>query len=121
MPKLRTLRPPLKAPPSRLSRSDLSRDQVRSKEQPWRRWYWTKRWRDLRLEVLKRDGWKCRQTGALLTGKGNEPNAPVIDHIIPHRGDERLFWDIDNLQAVAKHWHDGEKQRQEVRDRASGR
>ena len=34
-----------------------------------------------------------------------EPVA-VVDHIIPHRGDERLFWAEWNLQALSKRQHD---------------
>jgi 5-methylcytosine-specific restriction endonuclease McrA len=37
----------------------------------------------------------------------------VADHIIPHRGDEALFWDRTNLQCLCKTCHDGHKQRAE--------
>ena len=42
--------------------------------------------------------------------------ANVVDHIIPHRGDERLFWDTANHQPLAKRCHD-KKTNKEVRDR----
>ena len=32
--------------------------------------------------------------------------ATVVDHIVPHRGDMRLFWDTKNWQAMAKSCHD---------------
>lgn len=32
--------------------------------------------------------------------------AAVVDHIIPHRGDEALFWDENNWQALCKRCHD---------------
>lgn len=32
--------------------------------------------------------------------------ATVVDHIIPHRGDEKLFWDQSNWQALCKRCHD---------------
>ena len=32
--------------------------------------------------------------------------ATVVDHIIPHRGDQRLFWDEHNWQALCKSCHD---------------
>jgi len=89
------------------------RDQARDQKHKWRKLYSTKRWRTLRLEILDRDGWTCQQTGQLLTGKAPAPNSPVVDHIIPHRGDLALFWDPANLQAVTKGYHDSEKQRQE--------
>lgn len=36
--------------------------------------------------------------------------ANTVDHIKPHKGDEKLFWDVDNWQALCKHCHDSEKQ-----------
>ncbi|WP_136057728.1 HNH endonuclease [Candidatus Halocynthiibacter alkanivorans] len=85
----------------------------RYRPEPWRKLYASARWKALRQEILLRDGWICQQTGVALIGRSPAANSPVIDHKIPHRGDLDLFWDIDNLQAVAKHWHDSEKQRQE--------
>jgi len=32
--------------------------------------------------------------------------ATVVDHIIPHRGDHRLFWDPANHQSLCKECHD---------------
>lgn len=32
--------------------------------------------------------------------------ATVVDHIIPHKGDPDLFWDISNWQSMAKRCHD---------------
>ncbi len=32
--------------------------------------------------------------------------ANVVDHITPHRGDKKLFWDENNWQALCKHHHD---------------
>lgn len=92
-------------------------DRQREKTAPWRKWYRSERWRRIRLDVLKRDGWRCRETGAPLTGKGNEPDAPVIHHMTPHGGDEQRFWDEENLVAVSKAWHDSQGQRA---DKAKG-
>ena len=41
--------------------------------------------------------------------------ATVVDHIEPHKGDERLFWDIGNWQSLCKRHHDSDKQRIERR------
>ena len=38
--------------------------------------------------------------------KGRLAPATVVDHIIPHRGDKRLFWDEHNWQALCKNCHD---------------
>ena len=32
--------------------------------------------------------------------------ATVVDHIIPHRGDKKLFWDENNWQPLCKGCHD---------------
>jgi 5-methylcytosine-specific restriction endonuclease McrA len=36
--------------------------------------------------------------------------ATVVDHIVPHRGNEALFWSIDNWQPLCQPCHDGAKQ-----------
>lgn len=41
--------------------------------------------------------------------------ASVVDHIKPHRGDARLFWDCSNWQSLCKDHHDSTKQREERR------
>ena len=38
--------------------------------------------------------------------EGRYRKATVVDHIIPHRGDETLFWDKNNWQALCKQHHD---------------
>lgn len=44
---------------------------------------------------------------------GRVTAANVVDHIIPHRGDQALFWDTDNWQPLCKPHHDRDKARQE--------
>ena len=39
--------------------------------------------------------------------------ATVVDHVIPHRGDDALFWDRRNWQPLCQRHHDADKQRQE--------
>ena len=38
--------------------------------------------------------------------QGKYVRATVVDHIIPHRGDQKLFWDQNNWQALCKNCHD---------------
>lgn len=83
------------------------------RDEPWRKWYKTARWRALRLEVLVRDNYTCQRTGVICGGKYPAPDSPTVNHKRPHRGDERLFWDSDNLETVTKAVHDGEIQREE--------
>ena len=41
--------------------------------------------------------------------------AQVVDHVIPHKGDEVLFFDRENVQSLCKTHHDSSKQRAEKR------
>ena len=36
--------------------------------------------------------------------------ATVVDHKIPHKGDQQLFWDSGNWQSLCKRHHDSDKQ-----------
>lgn len=40
---------------------------------------------------------------------GNPAN--TVDHVIPHKGDDRLFWDKSNWQALCTPCHSRHKQR----------
>lgn len=42
---------------------------------------------------------KCKAEGRLT-------KATVVDHVKPHRGNQDLFWDRGNWQALCKHCHD---------------
>ena len=53
------------------------------------------RWARVRLEVLERDGWRCRRCGCY----GNE-----VDHIRPLRKGGDPF-DPDNLQTLCRTCH----------------
>lgn len=44
---------------------------------------------------------------------GRVEEATVVDHKIPHRGDQELFWNEDNWQSLCKPCHDGQKAREE--------
>ena len=78
-----------------------------------RRLYRSDLWQALRIEVLERDGWLCRATGVFLVPGRKAPNAALVDHITPHRGDLALFFDPANCRSVSKEYHDSEKQRAE--------
>ena len=38
--------------------------------------------------------------------RGRYTQATVVDHIVPHRGDSKLFWDSSNWQPLCKPCHD---------------
>ncbi|WP_371441492.1 HNH endonuclease signature motif containing protein [Methylosinus sp. R-45379] len=46
---------------------------------------------------------------------GCDAPATVVDHIIPHRGDMKLFWRRSNWQPLCAHCHNVWKQSQEKR------
>ena len=106
----------LKSPPPLVQRlnpgvapylgDERARDQHRSRTQAWRAWYKTPRWRAMRNMVLLRDLFQCRICKRV---EGNT-SLLVCDHIVPHHGDERLFWDETNLRCLCKPCHDSVKQ-----------
>ena len=58
-------------------------------------------WRKARLLYLRRNP-LCVEC----LGEKRLVPATVVDHIIPHRGDTRLFWDQGNWQSLCKTCHD---------------
>lgn len=112
---IKVLKPRLTPPGPKLKTARQVRDRGYSPDATVRGWYKSARWQALRQQVLVRDLYTCQHTGVLLTGKAPAANSPVVHHKVPHRGNERLFWDINNLEAVSKAWHDSEAQRQEKR------
>ncbi len=42
-------------------------------------------------------------------------HAEVVDHILAHKGDERLFWNRANWQPLCRHCHNSAKQAEERR------
>lgn len=103
-PRLGTLRPRL------AQRDDARAEMDRRRElRPWRKWYKTARWAKLRWAVLVRDLFTCCRCGVIEA----DTSQLVADHRKPHRGDEALFWDFDNLQCLCGPCHSGAKQREE--------
>lgn len=49
----------------------------------------------------------------MCSAMGRVTSATVVDHIVPHRGNNELFWDKSNWQALCKPCHDRHKQRLE--------
>lgn len=45
--------------------------------------------------------------------RGHVVAATVVDHVLPHKGDQALFWDSGNWQSLCKLCHDSHKQRLE--------
>jgi len=70
--------------------------------------YKSERWRKLRFWQLHAHPFcQCpAHTGEFVP-------AEVVDHIKPHRGDTRLFFNAQNLQSLSKACHDSWKQAHE--------
>lgn len=116
MAKLKTIRPLVSKLPPRIGYTpgnERERSSYRDATQPWRAWYKTARWRRLRWSILVRDLFTCQRC------KKVESNTRLLvaDHKKPHRGDEVLFWDAENLQCLCKACHDSVKQSEERRAR----
>lgn len=74
---------------------------------------YTGRWDKARKLFLKRNPLCVRCLAQSFTVP-----ASVVDHIMPHRGDQKLFWDESNWQALCKLCHD---RKTAVEDGAFGR
>lgn len=67
----------------------------RTKSREWNSLYHSATWRRIRLEFLFKNPF-CVKCG--------DP-AKIVDHIIPHRGQESLFYDETNLQSLCWKCH----------------
>ena len=47
-----------------------------------------------------------------LPGTGTGGGGDVVDHVVPHRGDQRLFWDERNWAPACKPCHDAKTARE---------
>ncbi len=59
------------------------------------------KWREARKLFLQKNPLcvSCMRDGKLTP-------ATIVDHVIPHRGDQTLFWNKSNWQALCKRCHD---------------
>ena len=73
-------------------------------ERPWLRWYGLQRWRN-RADLQKKLFPLCE-----MCLKNNiVMAADAADHIVPHKGDQRLFW-YGKLQSLCLPHHNSSKQ-----------
>lgn len=61
------------------------------------------RWRKERRLYLQ-SHWYCAE--CLKQDPPRYTRATVVDHVVPHRGDQKLFWDQNNWQPLCKPCHD---------------
>lgn len=69
---------------------------------------YNRRWQKARVTYLSRHPLcKVCDEGGLVVA------ATVVDHIIPHKGDQDLFWDTSNWQSLCKPCHDRKTARED--------
>ncbi|MCB1666611.1 MAG: HNH endonuclease [Pseudomonadales bacterium] len=105
MPKLRTLQPRVQTIGSKVK--PLQGGAWRAGKTSAQRGYGYK-WQKARERFLAYDPW-CR----MCWDEGKRTRATVVDHIIPHRGDQTLFWNQGNWQPLCAKHHGSDKQKQE--------
>jgi 5-methylcytosine-specific restriction protein A len=66
------------------------------------------RWQQARARFLREHPLCC-----YCEREGRVTAATVVDHHIPHRGDEKLFWDQNNWRALCKRHHDSDAQKKD--------
>ena len=86
----------------------MSNEPKRGDPRPWRHLYKRKAWYRLRHHQLQNEPLCqfCKKAGRSVA-------AQIVDHIVPHKGDDELFHDPHNLQSLCKTCHDSAKQRAE--------
>ena len=80
-----------------------------------KRLYDSQRWREARRTFLGEHP-LCRYCEQ----DGRSTPATVVDHIIPHKGDATLFWDVENWAPICAMHHSATKQREERTGRVVG-
>lgn len=105
MARLQTLKPRLQQLGGRLA--TVSPDSWRSGKKTAERGYGGA-WQRARLRFLA-DHPLC----VMCQAEGRVALGEVVDHRVPHRGDESLFWNESNWQTLCRTHHSRDKQRQE--------
>ncbi len=68
-----------------------------------------------RWVALRRDHLRSQPHCVMcLESHGKFVRGTIVDHVVPHRGDERLFLDPRNLQTLCSSHHSASKQREEL-------
>jgi 5-methylcytosine-specific restriction enzyme A len=93
-------KPTVHRPAGAKSSAEVKRELDRQRPSAARRGY-DARWRRARSRYLAEHPWCVH-----CLVEGRRTPATVVDHVEPHRGDERLFWDQDQWQVLCKQHHD---------------
>jgi 5-methylcytosine-specific restriction protein A len=99
-------KPPVHRPAGMRSTAEVKRELDRQRPSAARRGYGA-RWRRARAAFLAQHPLcaACRAQGRMVP-------ATVVDHVVPHRGDQKLFWDERNWAPACKSCHDAKTARE---------
>jgi 5-methylcytosine-specific restriction enzyme A len=99
-------KPSVHRPPGFRSAAEVKRALDRARPSVTRRGYGA-RWRRARAAYLALNPLcvRCQAQGRIRA-------ATVVDHVVPHRGDPKLFWDEANWAALCKPCHDAKTARE---------
>jgi 5-methylcytosine-specific restriction enzyme A len=99
-------KPSLHRPPGFKSTAEVNWALDRERPSAARRGY-NSRWRRARAAYLARNPLcvRCQAQERIRA-------ATVVDHVVPHRGDPKLFWDEANWAALCKPCHDAKTARE---------
>lgn len=73
--------------------------------------YKSRRWRHMRLAVLRRDGYRCRESARY----GKRVEATTVHHVWPAEDYPEYAWELWNLISLSGEQHDA------MHDRRTGR
>ena len=82
---------------------------------PYKKLYNSSRWQRLRKQFLMKHPLcvECKKRDRVTP-------ATVVDHVIPHKGNEELFWSQENWQPLCKSCHDRKTAKEDGRWRKKG-
>lgn len=67
--------------------------------------YVSQAWRDLRIQRIRKDGWRCTECGCLCRGRRFDESSPHVDHIKTRRANPELALDMNNLRTLCGPCH----------------
>jgi 5-methylcytosine-specific restriction enzyme A len=100
------VKPPVHRPPGAKSAATVKRALDGQRPSAARRGYGP-RWRRARAAFLAQ-----HPLCAACEARGHVVSATVVDHVVPHRGDQVLFWDKGNWAPACKDCHDAKTARE---------
>ncbi len=127
MARLQTLKPRVAVVGARLS--TMQSDSWRSDQQSSTARGYGYKWQQARATYLLRHPYcvYCLRDAGIDCNDGEEvvilacmeagialPHAQVVDHVVAHRGDMKVFWDSSNWQSLCTPHHSRDKQREEA-------